>query len=109
MSGDGGGAGLCPAENVTVPVLVEIEVGENRSGIIEEADFRSLLDVIARCPHVRFEGIFSHDGNSYGAADIPALMQLAEGAQRRTLILQSWRRRMVCRAGRSATAQRRHL
>ena len=73
------------AENVTVPVLVEIEVGENRSGIIEEADFRSLLDVIARCPHVRFEGIFSHDGNSYGAADIPALMQIAEGAQRRTL------------------------
>ena len=29
---------------VRVPVLIEIEVGENRSGIIEEADFLALLD-----------------------------------------------------------------
>ena len=29
-------------EGVSVPVLVEIEVGENRSGIIEEADFLTL-------------------------------------------------------------------
>ena len=72
-------------ENVSVPVLIEIEVGENRSGIIEEADFVKLLDTIGGCPHVLFEGIFSHDGNSYGAADIPALLELSEGAQRRTL------------------------
>lgn len=70
---------------VRVPVLIEIEVGENRSGIIEEADFLALLDTIKCCPHVPFGGIFSHDGNSYGAADLPALLALSEGAQRRTL------------------------
>lgn len=73
------------AEDVTIPVLIEIEVGENRSGVIEEADFLALLDTIRDCPHVVFGGIFSHDGNSYGAADLDALNALSEGAQRRTL------------------------
>ena len=73
------------AQNVSVPVLIEIEVGENRSGVIEEADFLTLLDTLRTCPHVIFGGIFSHDGNSYGAADLPALLALSEGAQRRTL------------------------
>lgn len=72
-------------EDVTVPVLIEIEVGENRSGVIEEADFLALLDVIRDCPHIAFDGIFSHDGNSYGAADLEALYALSEEAQRRTL------------------------
>ena len=68
-----------------MPVLVEIEVGENRSGIIEEADFLALLDTIRACPHVPFGGIFSHDGNSYSAPDLEVLRALSEGAQRRTL------------------------
>lgn len=68
-----------------MPVLVEIEVGENRSGVIEEADFLALLDTIRICPHVPFGGIFSHDGNSYSASDLDALRALSEGAQRRTL------------------------
>ena len=72
-------------EGVSVPVLVEIEVGENRSGVIEEADFLTLLDSIRACPHVPFGGIFSHDGNSYSAPDLDALRALSEGAQRRTL------------------------
>ena len=73
------------ALNVRVPVLIEIEVGENRSGIIEESDFLCLLDTIRVCPHVPFGGIFSHDGNSYGAPDLDALRALSLGAQRRTL------------------------
>lgn len=71
--------------DVTIPVLIEIEVGENRSGIIEEQDFIMLLDVVQDCPHVAFGGVFSHDGNSYSAADIHALYAISEGAQRRTL------------------------
>ena len=38
------------AQNVSVPVLIEIEVGENRSGVIEEADFLTLLDTLRTCP-----------------------------------------------------------
>ena len=70
---------------VRVPVLIEIEVGENRSGIIEEADFLALLDTIKCCPHVPFGGIFSHDGNSYNTENRETLEALSEGAQRRTL------------------------
>lgn len=66
-------------------VLAEIEVGENRSGIIEEADFAALLETIRDCPHVRFRGLFSHDGNSYGAKDLEECKEIALGAQRRTL------------------------
>ena len=73
------------ANEVTVPVLIEIEVGENRSGIIREEDFIRLLDTLKTCPHVSFAGIFSHDGHSYHAADLAELHRLAEEAQRRTL------------------------
>ncbi len=73
------------AEEVTVPVLIEIEVGENRSGIIREEDFIRLLDTLKDCPHLSFAGLFSHDGNSYHAKDLAELHEIAEGAQRRTL------------------------
>ncbi|MGN0008104.1 MAG: alanine racemase [Desulfovibrionaceae bacterium] len=66
-------------------VLVEIEVGENRSGIIEEADFIALLSVLRACPHVQFRGIFSHDGNSYEARNLEDCHRIATEAQRRTL------------------------
>ena len=69
----------------TAMVLIEIEVGENRSGIIEEADFLTLLDTIRDCPHVSFRGLFSHDGNSYEAKDLAECRAIAEEAQRRTL------------------------
>ena len=72
-------------ENVHVSALIEIEVGENRSGVIEEADFLRLLEAFRKCSFVRFGGIFSHDGNSYGAENLDALRAISDGAQRRTL------------------------
>ncbi|MBQ7795662.1 MAG: alanine racemase [Lachnospiraceae bacterium] len=72
-------------EKKPAEVLIEIEVGENRSGIIEEADFYVLLDTIARCPHVHLKGLFSHDGNCYSAESVDACREIAIGAQERTL------------------------
>lgn len=66
-------------------VLIEIEVGENRSGIIEEQDFLTLLDTIKNCPHVQLKGLFSHDGNCYSAESVEACAKIAVGAQERTL------------------------
>lgn len=66
-------------------VLIEIEVGENRSGIIEEGDFIELLRTIQSCPHVELRGLFSHDGNSYSAADRSACERSFLESQRRTL------------------------
>lgn len=66
-------------------ILIEIEVGENRSGIIEEADFIALLDTIRSSSHVHFRGIFSHDGNSYSAKDLDECREIAFTAQKRTV------------------------
>ena len=66
-------------------VLIEIEVGEERSGIIEEQDFRDLLDFLKTCSHIHLKGIFSHDGNSYGAASLEEGLDIHLSSQKRTL------------------------
>lgn len=73
------------SEEKPAEVLIEIEVGENRSGIIEESDFHILLDTLERCPHVRLKGLFSHDGNCYSAESVEACTEIAVEAQKRTL------------------------
>lgn len=54
-------------EPAPAQVLIEIEVGEERSGIIHEDAFLALLDTIKACPHVEFLGVFSHEGHCYNA------------------------------------------
>ena len=66
-------------------VLIEIEVGENRSGVIEEADYINLVKYIMDCSHVNLKGIFSHDGNTYKAKDVEHCRELFNYAQSRTL------------------------
>ena len=45
--------------------VIEIEVGERRSGIVEEEECQKLLDYLKSCPHIHLRGVFSHDGDSY--------------------------------------------
>lgn len=66
-------------------VLVEVEVGENRSGVIEEADFKPLLEVVKNSNNVAFKGVFSHDGHTYKAEDIDELKHLYEQSINRTI------------------------
>lgn len=66
-------------------VLIEIEVGENRSGIIEEADFIDLVNYIKTCKNVHLKGIFSHDGHSYKAENVDDCKKLYIESQKRTL------------------------
>ncbi|RDU38110.1 D-TA family PLP-dependent enzyme [Neobacillus piezotolerans] len=66
-------------------VLVEIEVGEQRSGIIEENDFRTLLEAVKACKNVEFIGVFSHDGHSYKAQNIDECKELYLESVNRTL------------------------
>lgn len=49
---------------------MEIEVGERRSGIIEESDFLDLPDSIKKAPHVHLKGVFSHEGHCYNSPDL---------------------------------------
>lgn len=66
-------------------VLVEIEVGENRSGIIEKSDFINLLDFLKNSENIHLKGIFSHDGHSYKAKDLEGVKEIHLASQRRTL------------------------
>lgn len=66
-------------------VLIEIEVGEERSGILHEDAFVSLLDAIRACPHVEFAGIFSHEGHCYNADTVEDCREKFITSQERTL------------------------
>lgn len=66
-------------------VLIEIEIGENRSGVIEEKDFIDLLNHIGSKDSIYLKGIFSHDGHSYKAKDLHELKAIYEEGQIRTL------------------------
>lgn len=66
-------------------VLIEIEVGEERSGVIEEKDFIDLVNFIKTCRNVHLKGIFSHDGHSYAAKDVEHCRELYIESQKRTL------------------------
>ena len=43
-------------------VVVEIEVGEKRSGVIEADDFKKLMEAIGSTDNVHFKGVFSTTG-----------------------------------------------
>lgn len=94
---------------VRVPVLIEIEVGENRSGIIEEADFLALLDTIKCCPMCRSAA----SSPTTATATIPKTVRRskrspkARSAERS--ISQILPQSTQCPAKPSAMAQRRHL
>lgn len=66
-------------------VVVEIEVGENRSGIIEEDKFLTLLDCIQKAENVDFLGVFSHEGHCYNADSMEDCREKFVASQKRTL------------------------
>ncbi|WP_053363265.1 D-TA family PLP-dependent enzyme [Bacillus sp. FJAT-27251] len=78
-------------------VLIEIEVGENRSGVIEEGDYTSLVEYIKNCSHVHLKGIFSHDGHTYKAKDLEECRRLYNEAQKRTLHFANLAEKQGCR------------
>lgn len=66
-------------------VLIELEVGENRSGVITDEQLVGLVEYIKTKKHVKLKGIFSHEGHSYKAPDMETCKKMAEESYRRTL------------------------
>lgn len=66
-------------------IRIEVETGENRSGVTNEMQFQEILTALKACPHVHLEGIFSHEGHSYGAPTVAACQELFIKAQELTL------------------------
>lgn len=66
-------------------VLIEYEVGEERSGVITDQQLTELVAYIQRKNHVRLVGIFSHEGHTYKADDRTDCVEKAHVAYNRTL------------------------
>lgn len=75
-------------------VVIEIEVGEKRSGVVEEEECRKLLQFLKKCPHIHLKGVFSHDGDSYSAPDVETCLRKSVIAQERTLKFADMARKM---------------
>ena len=66
-------------------VLIEIEVGEKRSGVTSEEQFTDLLRKLKECKNIEFKGVFSHDGHSYKAETIEECKQIFLDSVKSTL------------------------
>lgn len=68
-----------------IEVLIELEVGENRSGVISDEDLINLAKYVHSQEKVALKGIFSHEGHTYKARDVDECRKLAVESQKRTL------------------------
>lgn len=66
-------------------VLLEIEVGEQRTGLNHESELFVLLEELSDNPHVQLVGMYGHDGNTYSARDREHCAQIARRAQLKLL------------------------
>lgn len=72
-------------EERPLEVLIEYEVGEVRTGVVEDEQLIALVRAIQRCRHVVLRGIFSHEGHTYRAADPDDCRAKARLAYERTV------------------------
>ena len=66
-------------------VLIELETGENRSGVIGEESLVQLIKHIQSKTKVVLKGIFSHEGHSYRAQNVAECRGICLETQTRTL------------------------
>lgn len=72
-------------EEKPLEVLIEYEVGEVRSGIVDDEQLVDLVEAIKQCKHVVLRGIFSHEGHTYKADDREDCLRKARTAYERTV------------------------
>ncbi|MDK2823211.1 MAG: hypothetical protein PWQ67_1478 [Clostridia bacterium] len=68
-----------------IEVLIEVEIGEKRSGLVPGEELVELAKFITNTPNVKFKGIFSHEGHTYGASSPEECVQLFKKSQEDTL------------------------
>ncbi|AJY76810.1 alanine racemase [Paenibacillus beijingensis] len=72
-------------EEKPIEVLIEIEVGENRSGVITDDQIIHLSKYIQTKNKVVLKGVFSHEGHTYKAKNVEECIHLSLESQERTL------------------------
>ena len=72
-------------EERPLEVLIELEVGEVRSGVVDDAQLTALAKAVQKCRNVVIKGIFSHEGHCYKAEDADDCRRKARRAYERTV------------------------
>ncbi len=57
------------AEARPLEVLIEVETGEDRSGVLNPEEGLRLAGLIVATPGLKLRGLFTHEGHTYGAPD----------------------------------------
>lgn len=73
-------AAAAAAQGLQIAVRIEVDVGGNRCGVRSAEELASLARRIQGLPALRFDGVFTHEGHVYGAADRAELARLATEA-----------------------------
>ena len=66
-------------------VLVDVDTGDPRTGMPPGDGVLDLARRIVRAPGLRFRGIYTHDGQSYDAADSQSVMEIFRESQTQML------------------------
>ncbi len=72
-------------ETKPLEVLIEYEVGEVRTGIVNDEQLIELVSAIQNSKHVVLKGIFSHEGHTYKAENLKDCCEKAKVAYQRTV------------------------
>ncbi len=72
-------------EEKPIEVLIEVETGEERSGLLPGRELVELAKFIYQTPNVILEGIFSHEGHAYGAENPQECVAIFKKSQEDTL------------------------
>lgn len=68
-----------------IEVLIELEVGDNRSGVVSDEQLVELVNHIQGMSKVLLKGIFSHEGHSYRAQSAEDCRKICLDSQAKTI------------------------
>ncbi|GGF37521.1 alanine racemase [Aliidongia dinghuensis] len=72
-------AAFADLRRVAFAVLIEIDTGEGRSGVLPEAaDLVEIGTALEQPPYCRLQGVITHAGHSYAARDLETVARIAE-------------------------------
>ena len=72
-------------ETKPLDVLIEVETGEERTGVLDGAAALELARLIEATPGIRLRGLFTHEGHTYGASSPEACVELFKKSQQDVL------------------------
>ena len=72
-------------ESKPLEVLIEYEVGENRSGVITDPQLIDLVNYIKSKKNIVLKGIFSHEGHIYKSNDRASALELSHLSYEKTI------------------------